>query len=69
MRRWWKRKQVTPQWSDPLNPHGDGTLRPGDPVYDATMRGNAVSGEFGPEGWKFEETPLDVEEVKEERDV
>lgn len=28
--------------SDPLNPHGDGTLRPGDAVFDSTMRGESV---------------------------
>ncbi len=46
-----------PEWTDPLDPHGDGTLRPGDPIFDATMRGNAVHGTFGPNGWKFEEKP------------
>ena len=30
--------------SDPLNPHGDGTLCPGDPIFDAAMRGEAVYG-------------------------
>lgn len=54
--RFWKKRTPTPQWSDPLDPHGDGTLRPGDQVYDAMMRGNTIMGRFGPNGWEFEES-------------
>ncbi len=60
MRKWFKRKpkpapKSGPEWTDPLDPHGDGTLRAGDPIFDAMMRGNAVHGTFGDEGWKFNE--------------
>lgn len=43
------------EWTDPLDPHGDGTLRPGDPVFDALMRGEAVVGNYDEEkGWEIE---------------
>lgn len=42
---------------DPLDPHGDGTLRPGDPIFDATMRGEVVYGTRGPGGWTMEHLP------------
>lgn len=48
-----------PEWTDPLDPHGDGTLRPGDPIYDAAMSGKTVFGNFGPEGWVLEEKDED----------
>ncbi len=59
--KWFHRKpkpnpEPTPKWTDPLNPHGDGTLRAGDPLFDAIMRGNVLRGTFGAQGWKFEET-------------
>jgi hypothetical protein len=55
---WFRPKpKPEPAWTDPLDPHGDGTLREGDPVFDAMMRGNAVHGNFGPGGWKFDEYP------------
>lgn len=37
--------------ADPLDPHGDGTLRPGDFLFDAMMSGQAVSGTRTPDGW------------------
>ena len=40
---------------DPLNPHGDDTLRPGDFIYDAAMRGNDVYGERNDDGWNLQE--------------
>lgn len=40
---------------DPLDPHGDGTLRPGDPVFEAAMRGETMIGNRGPDGWTFKE--------------
>jgi hypothetical protein len=53
----WHRKAAPDPvvWTDPLDPHGDGTLRLGDPVFDAAMRGHAMYGTFGPDGWKLEE--------------
>lgn len=36
--------------TDPLDPHGDGTLRPGDDLFDAMMRGEAVMGTRRPDG-------------------
>jgi hypothetical protein len=59
-RHWWggkKKPQV--EWTDPLNPHGDGTLREGDTIFDAMMRGNVMIGNFGSDGWVFEEKPRD----------
>lgn len=52
-----KKPKPDPAWTDPLDPHGDGTLRKGDPIFDAMMKGNAVLGNFGPEGWEFKESP------------
>lgn len=49
-----KKTKPSVQWSDPLDPHGDGTLRPGDPVFDAMMRGEVAFGNFDDEtGWNF----------------
>lgn len=43
---------------DPLNPHGDGTLRPGDPIFEAAMRGNSVVGTLNEDGtWDYKEFP------------
>lgn len=41
---------------DPLDPHGDGTLRPGDPIFDAMMRGKAMVGRRNDDGtWDMKE--------------
>jgi hypothetical protein len=33
---------------DPMDPHGDGTLRPGDPVFELLMNSGAVVTSFNP---------------------
>lgn len=35
---------------NPLDPHGDGTLRPGDPIFEAAMRGESTFGVRRPDG-------------------
>lgn len=62
--KWFKRKskgRTSAKYADPLDPldpHGDGTLRPGDPVFDAVMRGNAVIGNRSDDGtWDYKEVP------------
>ncbi len=59
-----RKPKVGPEWTDPLDPHGDGTLRRGDPIFDAVMRGNAVYGNFGPQGWTFNEFGDDEKEAE-----
>lgn len=40
---------------DPLDPHGDGTIRPGDPMFDLMMKGTFVYGNRRPDGkWDVE---------------
>ncbi|WIF20578.1 hypothetical protein SEA_JFLIX2_88 [Rhodococcus phage Jflix2] len=47
---------ISVMFRDPLDPHGDGTLRPGDPIFDAAMRGNGVHGVRRDDGsWELEE--------------
>lgn len=44
---------------DPLDPRGDGTLRPGDPVYDAAIRGESVMGTPAADGtWELRPSPI-----------
>lgn len=53
--RWPWSKKPAPE-PHPLDPHGDGTLRPGDPIFDAAMRGYGVVGVVNPDGtWELEE--------------
>lgn len=40
--------------ADPLDPHGDGTLREGDAVFDAVMKGQVVSGTRNSDGWTLD---------------
>lgn len=49
--RFWRRKKspqpapspdVADLGSDPLDPHGDGTLRPGDPLFDSLFDGGGA---------------------------
>ena len=54
------RRKASPTWTDPLDPHGDGTLRQGDPVFDAVMKGKSVMGHYDPNGtWTFTEREMD----------
>lgn len=49
---------TTTEQDDPLDPRGDGTLRPGGPIFDAMMRGEAVYGNRQDDGsWRMEHTP------------
>lgn len=67
--KFWKRKESKQEveWSDPLDPHGDGTLRAGDPIFDAMMRGEAIMGNFGPNGWEYDTLPAEVVEVEDDQ--
>lgn len=57
---------------NPLDPHGDGSLRPGDPLYDLMTQGiddcggEAIHAEFVDNGvWKVRRRPLNQEELEE----
>lgn len=49
---------------DMLDPHGDGTLREGDPLFDALMSNQVVYGNRTPTGWELETSNLDETDDK-----
>lgn len=52
--------------TDMLNPHGDGTLREGDVLFDALMEGKTVRGNRTSAGWELEETSNDAQRTIED---
>lgn len=49
---------------DMLDPHGDGTLREGDPLFDALMSNQVVYGNRTPKGWDVKTSKLDETDNK-----
>ncbi len=48
--------------NDPLDPHGDGTIRPRDPLFDLRIGGRAMIANYREDGnWEVEIIPDDDE--------